>query len=196
MAAVEVLFKQMPQWALFENVTGAPWEKMKEYITGRIHLKDKKGRKTVGSKSKSSTGLNSFKFEVNKEGQVYVVETPRDMGVQMQSVLNGYIRDGDSDEDMIVDLNIPKSDRKSKSFSLLDLIGANKDMASATLCFNTPVTYCCHDVKVDSKEYGGKYYCFGFLSRLNNSYAELQPLSISFPSFSPTPLNHALYRMQ
>ncbi|GMH56832.1 hypothetical protein TrLO_g11280 [Triparma laevis f. longispina] len=36
LAAVNFLEKEMPAFALFENVLGAPWEKMDEYITGKV----------------------------------------------------------------------------------------------------------------------------------------------------------------
>ena len=37
-------------------------------------------------------------------------------------------------------------------------IDSNYNDSDAILCFETPVTYCCRDVKVDSKDYGGTYY--------------------------------------
>ena len=41
MAAVEYLEQEKPPMAIFENVDKAPWEKMQEYIKGRIELKDR-----------------------------------------------------------------------------------------------------------------------------------------------------------
>ena len=38
LAACELLFKEKPKYAIFENVDKAPWLKMSEYITGRIKL--------------------------------------------------------------------------------------------------------------------------------------------------------------
>jgi len=38
LAAVEFLDKFKPEFFIFENVDGAPWDKMQEYITGRIQL--------------------------------------------------------------------------------------------------------------------------------------------------------------
>jgi len=154
LAAVEVLFQQKPQWALFENVEKAPWEKMKEYITGRINLSSyKKGakKKTVGSKK--NTGFDHFKFKRNDRNEIIVFQTAQDIGIRPDSVLSGYICEGDADE-KIITAEWPKSVKKTGECTLTELIAANNDMDWSILCFRTPVTYCCHYVKVDSKKYG------------------------------------------
>eukprot|EP00984_Skeletonema_dohrnii_P006149 scaffold2194_cov78-Skeletonema_dohrnii-CCMP3373.AAC.1 len=45
LAAVEYLEQEQPKMAIFENVQNAPWEKMQEYIEGRIDLKDRNDAK-------------------------------------------------------------------------------------------------------------------------------------------------------
>jgi site-specific DNA-cytosine methylase len=37
-SAVEILFKEKPAMSIFENVMNAPWEKMSDYITGRVRF--------------------------------------------------------------------------------------------------------------------------------------------------------------
>jgi hypothetical protein len=57
--AVEFLMKFKPRFAVFENVNGAPWDKMQEYITGLVVLSSindaqKKGSKCVSKKNKDA----------------------------------------------------------------------------------------------------------------------------------------------
>ena len=47
LAAVEYLEQEQPKMAIFENVENAPWEKMQEYIKGRIELKNRNDTKNI-----------------------------------------------------------------------------------------------------------------------------------------------------
>lgn len=47
LAAVEFLDLYKPPFAIFENVDGAPWDKMQEYIRGRIDLKNRNNNKSI-----------------------------------------------------------------------------------------------------------------------------------------------------
>lgn len=61
MAAVEYLEQEKPPMAIFENVENAPWEKMQEYIKGRIELKDRNEVKNItGMKEGSEWTFSSM----------------------------------------------------------------------------------------------------------------------------------------
>ena len=47
LAAVEFLDQEQPPFAIFENVDGAPWIKMQEYITGRVELSSRNNTKSI-----------------------------------------------------------------------------------------------------------------------------------------------------
>jgi hypothetical protein len=54
LAAVEFLDKFQPPIAIFENVDGAPWAKMQEYITGRIALAERNNTKAIKDAKKKA----------------------------------------------------------------------------------------------------------------------------------------------
>ena len=56
LAAVEFLDLYQPPFAIFENVDGAPWGKMQEYIQGRINLADRNNNKAITS-TKRKNGM-------------------------------------------------------------------------------------------------------------------------------------------
>jgi C-5 cytosine-specific DNA methylase len=58
LAAVEFLEKFEPEVFIFENVDGAPWDKMQEYITGRIQL-SRRDDTTAITSSKTKAGRYS-----------------------------------------------------------------------------------------------------------------------------------------
>ena len=47
LAACEYLEQEQPPVAIFENVDKAPWEKMQEYIKGRLNLKERNSVKNI-----------------------------------------------------------------------------------------------------------------------------------------------------
>jgi hypothetical protein len=55
LAAVEFLEKFEPEFFIFENVDGAPWDKMQEYISGRIQL-SRRDDTTAITSSKTQAG--------------------------------------------------------------------------------------------------------------------------------------------
>ncbi len=57
LAAVEYLEQEQPSVALFENVENAPWEKMQEYIRGRLHLSERNSLKNITGAKKASEYL-------------------------------------------------------------------------------------------------------------------------------------------
>lgn len=54
LAAVELLDQKQPSVAIFENVDGAPWDKMQEYITGRVNLANRNVTKAIKDASKKA----------------------------------------------------------------------------------------------------------------------------------------------
>jgi len=52
LAAVEYLEQEQPSVALFENVDNAPWDKMQEYIRGRLNLSERNSIKNITQISK------------------------------------------------------------------------------------------------------------------------------------------------
>ena len=59
LAAVEFLDKFQPPIAIFENVDGAPWAKMQEYITGRIALAERNNTKAIKDAKKKAGEHNT-----------------------------------------------------------------------------------------------------------------------------------------
>jgi len=54
LAAVEFLEQEQPRVAIFENVDGAPWPKMQEYICGRIFLGSRNDTKAIKDANKKA----------------------------------------------------------------------------------------------------------------------------------------------
>ena len=54
LAAVEFLEQKKPPVAIFENVDGAPWDKMQEYITGRVTLVNRNTTKAIKDPKKKA----------------------------------------------------------------------------------------------------------------------------------------------
>ena len=52
LAAVEYLEQEQPSVAIFENVDNAPWDKMQEYIRGRLNLSERNSIKNITQISK------------------------------------------------------------------------------------------------------------------------------------------------
>ena len=49
---MEYLEQEQPSVALFENVDNAPWDKMQEYIRGRLNLSERNSIKNITQISK------------------------------------------------------------------------------------------------------------------------------------------------
>ena len=65
LAAVEFLDLHQPPFAIFENVDGAPWGKMQEYIQGRIYLADRNVNKAIASTKRKDSKFCSFLCVLN-----------------------------------------------------------------------------------------------------------------------------------
>ena len=177
LAACELLFKEKPKYAVFENVDKAvshhrlvayhfthtqsycslhypyfsfqPWSKMSEYITGRVNLS------TVGdnSKIKKTTGSAKCKSDhlvfIRKDGQIVVDSVPPQYGVRCGAVVSGYAKDGSATTHTF------KWPGKESTCTLDKLISHNGvDKKSATLVLESDVVYCAKWRKVDTKQFG------------------------------------------
>jgi site-specific DNA-cytosine methylase len=64
LAAIEYLEQEQPSVAIFENVVNAPWDKMQEYIRGRLQLSERNTIKNIGGIKKASELLHgSISFD-------------------------------------------------------------------------------------------------------------------------------------
>jgi len=150
LAATEVLFQEKPAYAIFENVIGAPWAKMQEYITGRVKLSDcdtNKAIKDIASKDKGK----DLEFIWEEKGKKIVVDrVPPVYGVRAGAVVAGYLK---GTEKKVRDIAWPTS--KKGTCTLTNLIRENGiSKKDDTLVLQTECTYCTHIVKVDTKDYG------------------------------------------
>jgi hypothetical protein len=159
LAAVDFLQRQQPSMAIFENVDGAPWEKMQEYITGYCKLAQRNDTKAIviGSSKKSNNADTELKFSVQND--TYVAEAvPRQVGIQAGATVQGFIRGIDTTHPIITIQPNQKDDQKEANGTLLTLGQLAKrhgiDLARDTLVMHQNVRYCTHLCKLDSKEYG------------------------------------------
>ena len=157
LAAVEVLEKKQPKWTLFENVMGAPWDKMSEYITGRVPAYlDPKSIKKLRAKNpaRNSDRVSSrdIKFEISDDGESYVAEDVGGFyGVRPGAIIDGIFRCKTKKLEKI------KPSKKKillsqviKEYNLVVKSEAETDI----LIFKKPCTYCTVAVKVDTKDFG------------------------------------------
>jgi len=150
LAACELLFKEKPKYAIFENVDKAPWLKMSEYITGRIKLStvgEKDKIKKTGGASKGKSGHLEF---VRKDGGIVVDNVPAEYGVRCGATVSGYTKGGSS-----VTHEMKWPNKSKKSCTLDELIKHNGiDRKTALLILESDVVYCTKYVKVDTKKFG------------------------------------------
>ena len=152
-AAVEYLHVKQPSLAIFENVIGAPWGKMSEYITGRVKLSDCASTKAI-SGLKQSDKKKEIIFSRESNGKIVVEQVPPFYGVMCGAVVKGFLR-GDSDEIVDVKWPWPTSKLQNKARALSELMKANGiSKANDTIVFETPCVYCTKLCKVDTKEFG------------------------------------------
>ena len=146
LAAVEILFKEKPAMSIFENVLNAPWEKMSDYITGRVRLSEIDKRKNISDDKDKHAKLTFIR--VNK--RIVVDQVPGVYGVRCGATVKGFVR-GDSGK--VDEARWPSS--TSTSCTLDNLMTANKiSKATDTLVFETECNFCTQLVKVDTKKYG------------------------------------------
>jgi hypothetical protein len=135
LAATEVLFKEKPAMALFENVQTAPWLKMQEYITGRVKLSEcdsSKAIKEIKDKGKELT------FVLDEDGDIVVDRVPAVYGVRCGAVVSGFLRPGSSS---LKEVRWPAQIQK-KPCTLSDLVKANNiSRENDTIVFQTECTF-------------------------------------------------------
>jgi site-specific DNA-cytosine methylase len=152
LAAVEFLEMKQPPVAIFENVDGAPWGKMQEYIVGRVNLAERNNAKNITSDGKKKADAdNLLKFSVNEEGRYVAEEIPRQVGIRAGSVVRGFVRNGRKASDVE-----PLTSNKSSELVTLGQmakqhgINLDRDM----LVMEKKARYCTHLCKIDTKKYG------------------------------------------
>ena len=149
LAAVDLLMDRTPPYAVFENVIGAPWEKMAEYITGRLRLSSCDDKKAVKENKDKNAELT---FSQSGEKKILVEKVPAVYGVRCGAVVQGYLAAGSGE---VRPVEWPSSVKTSTTCTLTQLIKYNGiSRKDDTLVLETPVTYCAHYAKVDTKDYG------------------------------------------
>jgi len=196
LAAVELLFKKKPAYCIFENVTGAPWEKMKEYITGRIKLSNCGSDKNIGD-VKAKEKKMELTFVLGEDGRIKVDQVPGVYGVRCDSIVEGFIKGGTK---TIRPVAFPTTSncQKEKKCNLTELMEHNEiSKANDTLVFETGVTYCAHYSKVDTKDYGlpqtrNRTYMFVWQPDNEDVEDDLGEYWEAIVSFLQSPVRHSL----
>jgi site-specific DNA-cytosine methylase len=149
LAAMEFLFQQKPPFALLENVMGAPWEKMQEYITGRVKLSSCGVGKAIKKDGKIKAKELDFAFD---SGRIVVECVPAVYGVQCGIAVKGFFKGG---SDVLKEVTWPTNVAKGKHCTLQDLMQSNGiKKEDDTLVFDVPVSYCTKLISVDTKDFG------------------------------------------
>eukprot|EP00977_Amphora_coffeiformis_P008978 scaffold2033_cov164-Amphora_coffeaeformis.AAC.17 len=152
LAAVEFLQTYQPQVAIFENVDGAPWDKMQEYITGRIFLGNRNDTKAIKDAKKKADADKELTFSVNEDGRYVAESIPRQVGIRAGSIVKGIVRDGEDASN--VEPLISK-DKTNRIINLGELAKKHKiSLEVDTLVMEYKVNYCTHLCKLDTKDYG------------------------------------------
>jgi len=159
LAAVEFLEQQRPPMAIFENVDGAPWAKMQEYITGRIELRNRNTTKAIKDAKKKADADNNLKFSINEKGQYVAEEIPRQVGMRAGSIVQGFVKGRHDDSDDAELIPLVRSDNKKKGTKSIITLGQMAkhhgiDLEQDTLVLYKKARYCTHLCKIDTKEYG------------------------------------------
>ena len=149
LAAVEHMFDQQPPFCILENVQNAPWDKMSEYIEGKIKLSSCAEKKAITGAKKNEV----LEF-VLKDDKILVDKVPSVFGVRCGSTVAGFSRPGDLKKDVVRPVVWPKSSKTQKC-TLEDLVTYNKiSKANDTLVFEVPIKYHTAKIKVDTKDFG------------------------------------------
>ena len=164
-AVVEYLFVTKPAYCVFENVFGAPWHKMQQFIEGSLHLWEifegvKAAVKGGGSeaqlaKAEAAAALEQpLDFKVGPDGELTVGNVPKGVGARPYAVLR-HVRIGA--DDSLLDV-LPASEygwAEGEFVTIHALVGAlNLEWAEDTLLFETPARFKTKVLKLDTKEYG------------------------------------------
>ncbi|KAL3944975.1 MAG: hypothetical protein SGBAC_000951 [Bacillariaceae sp.] len=149
LSAVEFLEQQQPRVAIFENVDGAPWSKMQEYITGRVALEHRNVTKNIVGVSGDAD--KKLVFSVNKDGRYVAEEIPRQVGIRAGAIVKGFVKQGNHPNN-IVPLGASPT---TKTVKLGDIAKKHKiNLEGDTLVLEKKARYCTHLCKLDTKEYG------------------------------------------
>ncbi|CAJ1936311.1 unnamed protein product [Cylindrotheca closterium] len=149
LSAVEFLEQKQPRVAIFENVDGAPWSKMQEYITGRVSLEDRNVSKNIVGASGDAD--KKLIFSVNDDGMYVAEEIPRQVGIRAGAIVRGFVKQGNHPND-IVPL---RTSTTTKKITLGELAKKHKiNLDGDTLVLDKKARYCTHLCKLDTKEYG------------------------------------------
>jgi site-specific DNA-cytosine methylase len=192
LAAVEFLEKFEPEFFIFENVDGAPWVKMQEYITGRIQLSLRDDTTAItSSKTKAGECLgwpptervhrsspraliiffedagSQLKFSVTKEGRYVAEEVPRQVGIRAGALVQGFVRFRDDGNNV---QPLKSSATEGSIVTLAQLARLHKiNLDQDMLVMEKKIRYCTNLCKLDTKEYGlpqtrNRKYLFGWKS--------------------------------
>ena len=101
-AFVNLLYKNNTEFAIIENVDGAPWTKMCEFVTGRIpfgQLYNKLGSSYNKKETKNTNKQGPLTLKIDKEGFV-VHNVPSNVAVMQGAFLVGVRRASDDENDI------------------------------------------------------------------------------------------------
>jgi hypothetical protein len=146
LAAVEHIFEKKPPFCVLENVQNAPWDKMSEYIEGKIFLGNASSKKAITGGKKDET----LQF-ISLDKKVIVDKVPSVFGVRCGSCVLGFTKAGDDEEVIPVRWPFKKKDK----CTLEELTQFNQcSMEDDTLVFEVPIRYHTCKIKVDTKNFG------------------------------------------
>ena len=195
LAATEILFKEQPHFAIFENVIGAPWGKMQEYITGRVKLSECDNKKAVKVDTKDKK--KDLIFCLDKDKNIIVDQVPSVYGVRCQCEVEGFLTESEPHD--VKPIIWPHTAlKKNGTCTLTELMIKNKICKKTdTLVFRTPCTYCTHTVKVDTKNYGlpqtrMRTYMFVWKPVDDNINDDLGKYWETIVKFMESPVRHSL----
>lgn len=154
LAAVEFLEQEQPNVAIFENVYNAPWDKMEEYIRGRVQLVNRNNQKSIIGKNSKSKAEKDLQFSIGSDGRYVVEAVPQQVGIRAGSIVEGFVRGGDDANNVR-----PLMGTKSKSPGVITLDQLAKEhkinLDKDTLVLEKKTKYCTRLFsKCDTKEYG------------------------------------------
>jgi len=152
LAAEAFLQLKGPDRACFENVMGAPWPKMQEYIEGMVRLSTVYDQiKGIESAGKKKSEAKELTFSI-ADGKYRVEAVPRQVGVKAGAVVAGFIRGDDEDSAVVPIKDVPPCSGEITLYSLCEK--HDIDMENDTLVFDKKYRYKTHLCKVTTKKYG------------------------------------------
>eukprot|EP00519_Triparma_laevis_P015236 CAMPEP_0182492916 /NCGR_PEP_ID=MMETSP1321-20130603/1957_1 /TAXON_ID=91990 /ORGANISM="Bolidomonas sp., Strain RCC1657" /LENGTH=558 /DNA_ID=CAMNT_0024695551 /DNA_START=172 /DNA_END=1848 /DNA_ORIENTATION=- len=165
LAAVNFLEQETPAFALFENVLGAPWEKMDEYITGKVpvFLSEESKKSVRLDKTNQQAKEAGMVIKFVKEDNTYVAdEVGGYYGVKPGQKLTKILRFGTGEYEDIEWSISGKSKCTLAEIKKAHSLKADKPTSKKKgdepqtdyLIFEKPCKYKTHLVKVDTKDYG------------------------------------------